>query len=559
MSPFTPNFSGRRELTLSANMNGTPTASGQNGRRPYASSRTLGAGRSGIRRSARQSKDWRFALLGPVSIISLVVCLVFVRSDLLSPLLVFALLGAALIFMAFPKPMYVFYAVVMLLPFEVLYVPGIPLNVQMALFLAIAGLVIGCLRLPSFPRTAVDHIFLLYLGVLVLSMVQMFVFSSLEPPQLLPSELGLRASHYRGWYHLAAELMGIALVYFVAKNVSSPARLKGAVLALLSVSFSVSVYAFYEAAAKLFGLPLVYFSFQDSDYVSPAQYSIASLSLPRVYGSAMEPLTFGNFLILPLSFCGAFVILGMRLRGHRKLHYGTLATVVLAIVLTFSTSAWFGAFVSVCVLLALGWSRRIYRIVIPVSAVLMFILLLLPLGTQETLRSIAEFQQKKIEGSLYEDTRNFRYQGWQRSLSLIPRFPILGVGLGNEPFWMDSPDMSIGSYNILLSRLVETGVVGCGLFLYLMLKLVRLFRTTYRRAADPEQRAISLGCAAALIGCLASHMAWGGRLASWEWFTIGLGLAAYRMFRMEARVRAPSRLNDQISLPRHSSPSSASA
>lgn len=540
-------------------MNGTPTASGQNGRPSNASSRALGAERSGIRRSARQGKDWRFALLGPVCIISLVVCLVAVRSGLLSPLLVFVLLGTPLVFMAFSKPMYVFYAVVMLLPFEVLRVPGIPLNVQMALFLAIAGLVIGCLRLPSFPRTYVDHIFLLYLGVLVLSVVQMFVFSSFEPPQLLPSELGWRASPYRGWYHLAAELMGIALVYFVAKNVSSPARLKGAVLALLSVSFGVSVYAFYEVAAKLFGLPLVYFSFQDPDYVSQAQYFIASLPLPRVYGSAEEPLVFGNFLILPLSFCGAFVILGMGLRGHRKLLYGTLATVVLAIVLTFSTSAWFGAFVSVCVLLALGWARRIYRIVIPVAAVLMFILLILPLNTQETLRSIWEFHQKKIEGSLYEDTRDFRYQGWQHSLALIPRFPILGVGLGNEPFWMDSPDLIIGSYNILLLRLVETGVVGCGLFLYLMLKLVRLFRTAYRGAADPEQRAISLGCAAAVIGCLASHMAWAGRLASWEWFTIGLGLAAYRMFRMETRVHAPSRLKDQISLPRHSSPSSASA
>jgi O-antigen ligase len=559
MSPFTPNFSRLKELIASPNMNGTPTASGQHGQRPDASSRALVAQRSGIQRSARQSKDWQFALLGPVSIISLVVCLVVVRAGLLSPLLVFALVGAALVFMVFPKPMYVFYAVVMLLPFEVLRVPGIPLNVQMALLLAIAGLVVGCLRLPLFPRTSVDHIFLLYLGVLMLSVVQMFVFSSLEPPQLLPSELGWRASPYRGWYHLAAELMGIGLVYFVAKNLSSPARLKGAVLALLSVSFGVSVYAFYEAAAKLLGLPLVYFSLQDPDYVSQTRYFIASLPLPRVYGSAEEPLVFGNFLILPLSFCGAFVISGMGLRGHRKLLYGTFASVVFAIVLTFSTSAWFGAFVSVCVLLALGKSRRIYRILIPVAAILMFILLILPVNTQETLRSLWEFQHKKIVGSLYEDTQDLRYQGWQRSLALIPRFPILGVGLGNEPFWMDSPELIISSYNILLLRLVETGVVGCGLFLYLMLKLVRLFRTAYRGAADPEQRAISLGCAAALIGCLASHMAWAGRLASWEWFTIGLGLAAYRIFRVETRVHASSRLNGQRSLPRHSSPSSASA
>lgn len=481
-------------------------------------------------------------LLGPAGLICLIICLVVVRSGLLPPLLVFALLGAALILMSFPKPAFVFYSVVMLLPFEVLRVPEIPLNVQMALILAFAGLLIGFLRHPSFPGTPIDHLFLIYFGVLVLSVVQTFVFSALEPPQLLPSELGWRASPYRGWYHLVAELLGIAVVYFVVRNVSSVRRLKGGVLALLSVSFGVSVYALYEAAAKLLGLPLVYFSFRDADYVSHARYFLAGLNLPRVYGSAGEPLSFGNFLLIPLSVSGAFILLGTGLRGHRKLLYGTLATAVLAMVLTFSTSAWFGAFVSVCVLFALGRSRRVYRVVIPVAVVLMFVLLFLPINAQKTLHSISEVQQRKIEASLHGDTRDFRYLGWQRSLALIPRFPILGIGLGNEPFWMNSPDLSIGSYSIVLSRLAETGVVGCGLFFYLMLKLVRLFRTAYRRAMDPEQRAISLGCVAALVGCLSSHLAWGGRLTSWEWFVIGLGLATHRLVQTQTRVHATNRL-----------------
>ncbi len=543
---------------LSANMNGTPTASGQNGRRPTAGSGTLRPQGTGVSRST-PAKDWGFVLLGPVGIIGLVSCLAVTRSGLLPPLLTFALLGAALVLVAFLKPLYLFYAVVVLLPFEVLYVPELPLNMQMALFLALVGLLIGLTRHPSLPRTSVDHIFLIYLAALVVSVIQTFVFSSLEPPQLLPPELGWRASPYRGWYHLAAELLGLAVVYFTVHSVSSFARLKSAVLALLSVSFGVSLFAIYEVLAKLAGLPLLYFSFRDTDYVSLSRYSITGFLFPRAYGSAGEPLSFGNFLIVPLSLCAAFALLGTGLRGHRKLLYGTLATAGLAIVFTFSTSAWFGAFVAFCVLLLFGGFRSIYRVVIPVALFLMFVLLFLPLGAERTVRSVSEIQRQKVEASLNGKTRDFRYQGGQRSLALIPRFPILGVGLGNEPFWMNSPDLSIGSYNIFLSRMVETGVVGCGLFLYLMLKLVRLFRTAYRRAADPDQRAISLGCAAGVIGCLASHMAGGSRLNSWEWFAIGLGLAAYRLFRMQMRVRAPSRLNNQISPPQRLSLGSISS
>jgi len=469
-------------------------------------------------------------------------------------LVLFVCLISGLTLLGFVKSQYLFLAMVLFLPFEALNAPELPLNVQLVLFLTMIGLLVGFIRSPSLPRTPVDHLFLAYLGVLVISIVQTYVFSGLEPPQLLATELGWRASPYRGWYHLVAIIMGMAIVYFTVRNVTSSARLKTAVLSLFSISVAVASFSLYEAVAKTRGLPLIFFSFRDSDYVSLSRYVIAGLAIPRVYGSAIEPLSFGNFLLVPLSLSAAFLIVRKGLQRHRAMVYATLATATLALLLTFSTSAWFGALVSLCVLLALVRFRRVYRVLVPPFIVLIAILFFSPLGSRQMLQSISETEQNKIEASLGGNTRDFRYVGWQRSFSIIARFPVLGVGLGNEPFWMNSQDLNIGSYNIFLSHFVEAGALGCIVFSFIILRLVRLFWVAHQRAHDPEHSAISLGCAAALSGCLASHMAWGGRLASWEWFLIGLGLATHRVIRVEWRAAQRSRAPARGLSPRETSP-----
>jgi len=507
-----------------------------------------------MRRSTRDPGSWPVALLGPVCLVGLVVCLVLIRTGQMPVLVVFAFLISGLTLLGFVKSQYLFLATVLFLPFEALNAPELPLNVQLVLFLTMIGLLVGFIRSPSLPRTPVDHLFLTYLGVLVISIVQTYVFSDLEPPQLLPTELGWRASPYRGWYHLVAIIMGMAIVYFTVRNVTSSARLKAAVLSLFSISLAVASFSLYEAVAKARGLPLISFSFRDSDYVSLSRYVIAGLAIPRVYGSASEPLSFGNFLLVPLSLSAAFLIVRKGLQRHRAIVYATLATAILALLLTFSTSAWFGALVSLCVLLALTRFRRVYRVVIPLLVVVMVILFFSPLSSQQMLQSISETEQNKIEASLGGNTRDFRYVGWQQSFSIIAKFPVLGVGLGNEPFWMDSQDLNIGSYNILLSHFVEAGALGCIVFSFIILRLVRLFWVAHQRAHDPEHAAISLGCAAALSGCLASHMAWGGRLASWEWFLIGLGLATQRVIQAERRAAQRSRARARGLSPRETSP-----
>jgi hypothetical protein len=501
----------------------------------------------------RDETPWRMVLLGPVCLTGVVASLLLIRAGHLPALLVLAFPMAALALLGFLKSRNLFVATVLLLPFESLMAPEFPLNVQLALLLATIGLVIGIVKSPSLPSTPVDHLLLAYLGILAISILQTYLFSDLEPPQLLPAELGWRASPHRGWYHLVAVIIGMAVVYFTVRNVTSSKWLKATTVCFLSISVAVAFFSFYEAIAKGASLPLVYFSFRDQDYVSLARYSIAGVAIPRVYGSAGEPLSFGNFLIAPFSLSTAFLLLGQRSRRYRIMLYATLASLSLAILLTFSTSAWFGAIVSLCFLLVLVRSKRLSHAAIPIFLLAMLVVLFSPLGSQQAVESISESQQQKIQAALGGDTRDFRYMGLRRSLSVIERFPALGVGLGNEPFWMDSPSMNVGSYNILLSLFVETGAIGCFFFLYLMSKLVRLFLAAHRRAIDPEHGAISLGCAAALLGCLASHMAWGGRLASWEWFVIGLGLAACKIIQKEQKEANMDRVDTNAMPPDESS------
>jgi O-antigen ligase len=481
----------------------------------------------------RDSKSLKPVLASFAVFAALVVCMQVVRTGAVPALMAFSLGMAVLFLLGIADVYYLFLATILLLPFEVLYVPELPLNVQVVLLLAMAGLILSTITSPLVPRTVLDRVLLAYLFVMVISIVQTYLIGRLEPPQILPRELGWRASPYRGWYHFVAIGMGIGVLYFTVKSITSAERLKTAVVSFLSISFVVSVFSVYEVAAKLKGLPLVFFSFQDVGYTSLSQYAIAGFYIPRAYGSAGEPSTFGSYLLLPFSLAVSLLISRKEAPGYRRLLYALLATVTLAILLTFSTSTWLGALVSVSLLLAMNRFRRAYLVSLPLALALMAYVFLFPTDTRRTMQSVADLQQQKVQASLGGDVRDFRYLGWQRSFGIISQFPILGVGLGNEPFWMDSPTMNIGSYNILLTHLAEMGVLGFATFLYLIIKLVRTCCRAYKRALDPEHAAISLGCAAAVAGSLTSHMAWGGRLASWEWFIIGLGLAAQRVIQAQ--------------------------
>lgn len=417
-----------------------------------------------------------------------------------------------------------FTAVLCLLPFGTMFIPGLPLNI----FVSTVPVLIGILLLKTqYPLPNIVRMTIVFCAaVMVASIVQTYCVPALNPTVDLDASFGVfRASRHRGWYQLAGFGVSICTLSYLYRLTRSPKGLGSAVRWLVAISFPVAAYGIYELAAKALGLPLVYFSFDSADYVSQSVISTPVGNLLRVYGTNQEPGYFGNYLLIPLSICLALLLTDnrhTRLKRHAKL---LLPMVAVAMLLTFSTSAWAASVVTLMVILFGAGARRLALLLMFVVAV--GLVWLSGIKSIEVGSAIWAAQTEKVAATV--EGGDARATGRSRALEIFSEYPILGIGLGNEPFWMGDPNMVIGSYNIVLAQMTEMGFLGLISFLGLVGSIGSILLRGWRRGRRGLAASMSLAALAALAGMLMSHMAWGSRFAPWEWATLGIGIGAARI------------------------------
>ena len=103
------------------------------------------------------------------------------------------------------------------------------------------------------------------------------------------------------------------------------------------------------------------------------------------------------------------------------------------------------------------------------------------------------------DGNQVESSANERLQLWEDAFTIIPRHPVLGTGFDTYRYLGRSADY-LDTHNYYVKVTVETGIVGLGLFLYLLWLLMREGIGLFRTAEDPFFRSLGLGFAA-LIFC----------------------------------------------------------
>ena len=428
-----------------------------------------------------------------------------------------------------------FVATMCLLPFGALNVPGLPLSLNVIFIPALLGLFFK----PKRPRSALQkYIFIalsIYFAVMIISVVQTYIFSSLAPPTgVLDPQFGIRASRHRGWYQIVAQLLLVLLFYYGYRYAQTSRGLRTAVKWIVAISIPAAGFGIYEFIAKLVGLPLVFFAFESSDYVSKAVLETSLFRFPRVYGTGVEPAYYGNFLLIPFSLC--LVLLLLYPRRSRLVRYAAwlLPVVACSLFLTFSTGAWAAATVTLIFTLLLARVRGI-ALLLTVGFLLTFSLTMLPANSLPAyLPEIGQSHVSKVEASFEEmDARGI---GRARAMEIGEQFPVLGVGLGNEMLWMGNANMEIGSYNIFLAQLSEMGIIGLLSFLLLISVIARSLYLGYRRGGSSLAGLVSAACLAAFMGMLVSHMSWSSRFIPSEWFALGLGCGAARLASSEKRL-----------------------
>ena len=207
--------------------------------------------------------------------------------------------------------------------------------------------------------------------------------------------------------------------------------------------------------------------------------NISGMTLLRASGVFPDPHMFSYYIGMATPLAFAF---WLREKPKARWWLGIALLLLLADLLSFSRGGYVGLMGAVLVFL---FGERDYFLSRMRSTIILVVLsismLLLATQTPFGARFTSIFSPS--DGSNQE-----RFRLWEEAAGHMSDRPLLGVGIGNYPLLV-KPGISyrepLYAHNLYLDIAVETGLVGLGFFLGLVLvAIVRLVRT-YRLTADP--------------------------------------------------------------------------
>jgi len=212
-------------------------------------------------------------------------------------------------------------------------------------------------------------------------------------------------------------------------------------------------------------------------------------------GEEGEPNTFGGYLVLMFA-----VAMGMmfedKSRKSRRMWLALLCIIILPLVFTESRSSYLAFFVMGLCFFMLSRHKR--PLIIAALAGMITVPFILPQNAID--RIMFTFSQKEERGqlqvgSVHVDTStSARLEQWKRALTeIFPNHPIIGRGVTGVGF-MDA------QYARVLS---ETGLIGLIAFLWLLARMLSVFRQGSQELLDGRLRGAAFGSLCGLVGLLA--------------------------------------------------------
>ncbi len=295
--------------------------------------------------------------------------------------------------------------------------------------------------------------------------------------------------------HFAEVMLSVALFFLVVNTVRDEGRLRRIVRALILAAF----------AAALLGVVLYVIADQVSDqFVIQALSSLSRIGYPsgpgvlryirddpelmmRATSTSVDPNVLGSLLNLTLVIAVSQLFASRPIIRRRYL-VPILGVMALCLGLTFSRGSLAGVGAALVVLATLRY-RKLWVIIL---AALM-LLLILP----QTQDYISHF----VAGIRGQDlATQMRFGEYRDALTLIRRYPWLGVGFGGSP----DIDTYIGVANVYLLIAEEMGLIGLSSFLVVMGTLfVRFWHTREQAAEAPDLGPLWWGLHASIVGALA--------------------------------------------------------
>jgi O-antigen ligase len=134
-------------------------------------------------------------------------------------------------------------------------------------------------------------------------------------------------------------------------------------------------------------------------------------------------------------------------------------------------------------------------VLIGLAAFLMSWQSLVPTSVQERVLMTYDKGDQQLDTSAQD-----RVTLWNDAVDLFHQNPVLGAGFDTYQ-WQHRVGIYTDTHNYFLKVLVETGILGLMLFLFVLTKATRLGVKLYRTARDPFLKSIGLGFAL-LMACV---------------------------------------------------------
>lgn len=272
----------------------------------------------------------------------------------------------------------------------------------------------------------------------------------------------VKLAAFMGWQKLTLYLLFFA---GIARIIRHPQFRSWLIAIYLNIALIVSFYGIRQWIDKV--PPLATWNDPTS----------TQANLTRAYSFLGNPNVLGSYLLpaIALSIAAIFI---WKTRATKALAVTMLITNLACLRFTDSRGAWIGfvgLIVTFLILIWLFWSPKmpkfwrnwgLYFTLGGLGTVLILGILFIP-PLRERVLSI--FMGRG------DSSNNFRINVWSSVINMIKDYPILGIGPGNTafnkiyPLYMKPRFTALSAYSILLEITVETGLIGLGAFLWLLL------------------------------------------------------------------------------------------
>lgn len=281
----------------------------------------------------------------------------------------------------------------------------------------------------------------------------------------------------------------------------------------------VSLFGIFQFLGDMVGLPISLTGLRP-------QYTKAILGFPRVQSTALEPLYFANYLLIPMC-----IALAVWLSKSSKIKSWQLLSIVmltgLNLVLTVSRGGYIAAAVAfgcVCIVYfkKLFNTRTIVTGLVVVGLVTVVAFRFLN-GTEQ-LASFTEHVTDLFGGASYSE----RVETFTIADQIWSQHPLIGIGPGSfGPYASFHPLIEPAEgYKIVnneyIELLAETGMLGLSCYIILITMLFIRSIKAWRSGHDPFLKAVLVGGTAAYIGTLVQYNSFSILYIMQIWFTIGL-------------------------------------